>query len=156
MQVPSARFATVAYAEVEPAGGDVRFARAGHLPPVVVQPDGAVELVMDGSSPPVGVSPPDGRGETGLRIPAGGGILLYTDGLVERRTESIDTGLSRLVGVVGARAGLPPAEFVAEVRDAMLTPGHGDDDVCCLWFARSRAPAPATGRPVASGPVART
>ena len=144
-QLPAAAFATVAYAEVDADTGATRLAAAGHPPPVLLRPGQSPELLMVGRSAPLGV-PLDGspRPEGELRLEPGAGLLLYTDGLVERRTEAIDAGLQRLIDAVAARAELPPAELVAALPAVMLAGGHSDDDVCSLCFVRT--PRPAEGR----------
>ncbi len=133
-QVPDARYATVAYAEVDPDGGGVCFASAGHLPPLLLP---RAELFLDGGSPPLGVVlPGQPRGQAELTLAAGEGLLLYTDGLVERRGESLDTGLDRLVAAVRDRAGAQPDELVVALYDELLSDAAGDDDVCLLSFQR--------------------
>lgn len=89
------RPATCLLARVDPARGIAAFASAGHLPPAVIGPDGAAGLVD------VPVGPPLGTGVGGYELvtraltPAET-LLMFTDGLVERRGEDIDASLSRL------------------------------------------------------------
>jgi len=130
-QVVTARFATIVYAEVEPDTGEVVLTAAGHLPPVVVGADGSSELFMGARSTPLGIeveSMP--RMEATLQLAPGDRLVLFTDGLVERRGESIDAGLERLMAAA-ARDATPEALALA------LDDGRqGDDDVCILVFAR--------------------
>ena len=58
--------------------------------------------------------------------------MLYTDGLVERRTENIETGIGRVVAVLEDRLDASPEDFAA----ATLEPGAAEDDVCVLVFRR--------------------
>jgi phosphoserine phosphatase RsbU/P len=130
-QVQTAQFATLVYAEIDPDTGAVTFAAAGHPPPIVVAADGA-RLCMDGRSTPVGVSSDVApRVEATVHLAPGDRLVLYTDGLVERRHESIDIGLERLLAIVTADA-TPEALARALEQDGRL-----DDDVCVLVFTRA-------------------
>jgi serine/threonine-protein kinase RsbW len=136
-QVPTAQYATLAYAEIDLDAGELHFACAGHLPPLLVEPGGAPRLLMDGRSPPLGVAAPGApRGEAVVALPRGALLLLYTDGLVERRGEPIDDGLDRLVTAVAQQRGVPPKTLVRRLAASLLSP-VGDDDVCMLCFVRS-------------------
>jgi PAS domain S-box-containing protein len=147
-QVDAAQFATLAYAEVDPDTGRVAFASAGHLPPVMLDPEGEPRLFMEGRSAPLGV--PDAgslRPQAQFALEPGAGFLLYTDGLVERRGEPIDAGLARMLAAVAASPSRSPARLVETLPEALLESGAGGDDVCLLSF-RLRAggagvPAPA-------------
>jgi serine phosphatase RsbU (regulator of sigma subunit) len=116
----SQRMATVLLALVDPGTGAVRFASAGHLPPLVVHPDGRAELVAGGRAAPLLVYRP--AEPAGFDLPAGGCLALYTDGLVERRGEPIDAGLERLrVAAEGHRGG------AADLCDRLLRAMHDGD-----------------------------
>ena len=143
-QVDDARYATLAYAEVDPDTGEVLLAAAGHMPPVIVEPGREACVFMEGRSPPLGaVDPGTERAQARLELAPGAGFLLYTDGLVERRTEPIDAGLERLLDVVRAAPGASPAEQVELVPAALLELGTTDDDVCLLSFRLAlNRPAP--------------
>jgi PAS domain S-box-containing protein len=134
-QVDAARYATLAYAEVDPDTGTVAFASAGHLPPVLLDPGAAPRLFMEGGSPPLGVSAPGRvRSQAAFTLEPGAGFLLYTDGLVERRTEPIDAGLERLLAAARASPGACPAQLVETLPAAVLEPDSAADDVCLLSF----------------------
>ena len=136
-QVDAARYATLAYAEVDPDAGDVSFASAGHPPPVLIAPDGAPHLFMEGRSPPLGVTGPGGsRCQASFALPPGAGFLLYTDGLVERRGEPIDAGIERLLAAIRASPDASPSSLDS-LPQALLEGGTGDDDVCLLSFRLS-------------------
>jgi PAS domain S-box-containing protein len=134
-QVAAARYATVALAFVDADTGDVDFASAGHLPPVL-DGDGDTRLFRDGASTPLGI-PITGvpRPQGAFTLAPGGGFVLYTDGLVERRGEPIDTGIGRLVAAVDACADRSPARLIEDVPRALLEDA-GQDDVCVLAFRR--------------------
>jgi PAS domain S-box-containing protein len=133
-QVPTAQYATLVYVEVDPADGALTYACAGHPPPLLL--DAAPRFLMDGRSAPLGAVFGDPvRPQAEHELPRGAGLLLYTDGLIERRRESIDAGLDRLVAAVGPSAADRPAELVDRLV-ARLLPPAADDDVCLLCFAR--------------------
>jgi serine phosphatase RsbU (regulator of sigma subunit) len=73
------------------------------------------------------------RVEATAHLDPGDRLVLYTDGLVERRHESIDVGLERLLAAVVTDAA-PEA-----LTRALEEDGRGDDDVCVLVFTRARA-----------------
>jgi len=89
----SFQMATVLLVHVDSAGG-LRFASAGHLPPLLVDAGGA-RFLVGGAAPPLLAFVDDTEAGTG-RLEPGARVVLYTDGLVERRTEVIDEGLERL------------------------------------------------------------
>jgi signal transduction histidine kinase/serine phosphatase RsbU (regulator of sigma subunit) len=80
----------------DPASGLLRFANAGHPPPLVLRGDGTVVRVEEGLSHPLGVTMAHRHVEAQLTLEIGEALLLYTDGLVERRGEVIDLGIDRL------------------------------------------------------------
>jgi PAS domain S-box-containing protein len=137
-QVETARYATLAYAAVDPDTGRVTSACAGHLPPVLLDAESPPRLFMEGRSAPLGVTIPGSpRTEAVFTLAPGGGFLLYTDGLVERRDEPIDAGLERLLSVIHSSPGTSPEELVRTLPPALLEHGAPDDDVCLLSFRRS-------------------
>jgi serine phosphatase RsbU (regulator of sigma subunit)/anti-sigma regulatory factor (Ser/Thr protein kinase) len=87
--------ATALYMVVDP-GGSVRFASAGHLPPLLLSADGSARLLEHPPLPPLGVAEHACFQSWEAELGPGDGVLLYTDGLVERRGEPLDTGLTRL------------------------------------------------------------
>jgi len=133
--VEAARMATVAYAEIDLERGRIRYACAGHPPPVVVDPGEQPRLLWDGGSPPLGVCSSRPRhGEAELTLLDGTRLLLFTDGLIERRDRSLDQGLAQLLDEIEARATSPLPTLVADLPKAMLADSAGDD-VCLLGFA---------------------
>ncbi|WP_040337928.1 SpoIIE family protein phosphatase [Candidatus Blastococcus massiliensis] len=110
----------------------VRWASAGHLPPLVCDRSGAVQ-VLDTPRPGLmlGVDPSRPRAEHELVLEPGGTLLLYTDGLVERRDQVFDDGVARLAGALGDLGGRPVAELCDELL-ARLLPPRVEDDVALL------------------------
>ena len=140
-QVEAAQFATLAYAEVEPATGAVVFAAAGHPPPVLFSQGEPPRLFFEGRSPPLGLPPEDGpRADATFTLAPGAGFLLYTDGLVERRTEAIDVGLERLLAAIRATPDPAPELLAATLPELLVEHGAPGDDVCLLAFRRAVTP----------------
>ncbi|MFC6593983.1 SpoIIE family protein phosphatase [Kitasatospora paranensis] len=130
-QVETARPATCLAVIMDPARGVCTYASAGHLPPALVAPDGSVELLPVDPGPPLATGH-GGCPEATAKLPPGHHLLLYTDGLVERREESIDESLDRL-----CRLRLPREATGDQLLDAVLaglSPAP-DDDVALLAAA---------------------
>jgi hypothetical protein len=88
-------FATVLGGYIEVAQRTLTVASAGHFAPLVIDQDGARYMDVD-VGPPIGVLPRSAPVETTITVPVGATVLAFTDGLVERRGESLDVGLARL------------------------------------------------------------
>jgi hypothetical protein len=125
--------ASVVVVELDPATGRARMANAGHLPPVLVGAGGA-RLVAEAGGPALGVVARPRYAHTELELSPGDVLLLYTDRLVESRTESLDTGLERLRLAAEAL----PADL-DEACESMLALQPGDDDVTVLALRRDGA-----------------
>jgi serine phosphatase RsbU (regulator of sigma subunit)/CheY-like chemotaxis protein/anti-sigma regulatory factor (Ser/Thr protein kinase) len=97
--------ATVLVLLIDPAGRRLRFASAGHLPPLLVGDGGGAAFLAGGLVAPLGMVGRTAVEEAIEPIGPGETILLFTDGLVERRDESLDHGLSRLRASAGRRTG---------------------------------------------------
>jgi serine phosphatase RsbU (regulator of sigma subunit) len=110
----------------------LRCANAGHPPPLLIHADGEASYLDEGLSAPVGVAPAEPTDEQTIRIPAGSTLLLYTDGLVERRGAAIQTGLDQLAEVAAASAGLGTELLCDAVVTEMLGNHPRDDDVAVL------------------------
>jgi Stage II sporulation protein E (SpoIIE) len=123
-------FATVAYAEVDPCAGRMRYGCAGHPPPLVVGPDGDATFLDEARGTPLGTFADLNYDEAEATLPAGAVLVLYTDGLVERRDEPIDRSLERLRVLAAGHAG----ESAGELADALLGAfaGAPADDVAVL------------------------
>jgi serine/threonine-protein kinase RsbW len=133
-QTGSAFGATAIYGQVDLRTGHMRFASAGHLPPVLVRPGGEALLLEGGRSVPLGAAfEGEARIEDELVLEPGSRVLLYTDGLVERRGHPLDEDLDSFVRAFGERAGIPLSRAVDElVAAAVVTEA---DDKCMLAFA---------------------
>jgi anti-sigma regulatory factor (Ser/Thr protein kinase) len=127
---------TLVYAVVEPDLGRLRLVNAGHPPPALMVP-GASARLLEGSCPALGIAEICQPPEIVVDFPPGATLVLYTDGLVERRREGIDAGVSRLLSALSAAPGDIQA-VREEVIAASLGPELVDDDVTAL-FVRAEA-----------------
>jgi PAS domain S-box-containing protein len=126
------RMATLVHAQVDVGSRRVRYACAGHPPPAVVGPGDAARLLWDGRSLPLDAHGVAARAEGELELEPGGGLVLYSDGLVERRSRTLRDSFEALV-VALARADAPAGAGLAPaVADALLGDEARDDDVCVL------------------------
>jgi serine phosphatase RsbU (regulator of sigma subunit) len=141
-QVEAAGMATLAYAELDLASGLVRYACAGHPPPVLVPSTGNAGLLWDGRSTPLGASLHGDRGEGSVRLRDGDRLLLYTDGLVERRDRGLDDGLDALVDAAAGSRDAPLAGAVRTLTQDMLRDERGRDDVCVLLLTWQKGRCP--------------
>ncbi|MFD7083994.1 PP2C family protein-serine/threonine phosphatase [Streptomyces sp. NPDC059918] len=126
---PARRPATCLLVRVDPARGVADFASAGHLPPAIFGEDSTAVLVDVPVGPPLGTGVGGYEGVT-RRITTEETLVMFTDGLVERRGEDIDVSLARLAGLR-----LPVGETVEEMVDAVvaaLDARHAEDDVAVL------------------------
>ncbi len=117
--------------------GEMRltWSNAGHPPPILVLPDGATRVLTDDEAdgPMLGVLPTADRGLGTVLIPDGSTLLLYTDGLVERRDTAIDVRIEQLRSTVAACADGSLDVLLDRVLDELVGRTH-DDDVAMLAF----------------------
>lgn len=126
LSLPDAYIATAVCAVVDRDARSLTCARAGHLPPLLVR-DGEASWLEDAGGPPLGLGTST-RAELTRQLHVGDLIVLYTDGLIERRHEHIDVGLDRLRHLAGELQGRPVQE-VADEMIGSLAPGRQADDV---------------------------
>jgi anti-anti-sigma factor len=100
-QLEAGQMATVVYAVLDPGSETLTYASAGHPAPLLLGPDGTATYLEGGRSMPLGVAP-GARPEAVTAIEPGSTLILYTDGLIERRGHSIDEGLETLRRAVEA------------------------------------------------------
>ena len=120
---------TVMYAIVDPSGRTVEWASAGHPPPLRSREGGAVDYLEAGNGLMGVEQEPYRTLRAGLE--PGDVLLLYTDGLVERRGESLDAGLDRLASVVAAGPPSPP-ELRRHVLEQLVGAEDAQDDVTAV------------------------
>jgi GAF domain-containing protein/anti-sigma regulatory factor (Ser/Thr protein kinase) len=124
-------FATVVYAVVDPRNGVLRFSSAGHPPPVVAFPDGRVELLEGGRGLPLGTGMRPQYRQAVAELPAGSVLVLYSDGLVERRGQSIDDGLEKLLTAI-REAPKDPERLLEHILEQVVGDSPRTDDIALL------------------------
>jgi PAS domain S-box-containing protein len=135
---PISHTATVLIADVDADTGFVRVASAGHPAPLVVG-DGRTRTVELKPGPPIGV-PGSSFEETSFRL-GRGSLVLFTDGLVERRDRDPDVGLEELLVAVERRSDCAPGALIHGVLDELLDEIRRSDDIAVL-VAAWRTPEP--------------
>jgi serine phosphatase RsbU (regulator of sigma subunit) len=134
--LPLALMATLVYAELEPASGALRLLSAGHPPPLLLAPERPPVVIGSGRWLPLGVASRGERPvEARLTLAPGAQLLLYSDGLVERRDESVDRGVQRLADALARLRGHEPQRLVDELLAGLGSP-TARDDVCLLSIER--------------------
>ena len=114
---------------------DFLVATAGHPPPLLVPADGSGHFADLQTGPPLGVRTETDRSSSTLALPEGGVMVFYTDGLVERRGESLDEGMERLRSALRADG---PEAVCRKLTKTMLQDGI-QDDVAIVAVRRSQA-----------------
>ncbi len=109
----------------------LRWTNAGHPPPLLVTRDGVTEYLTDGGGMLLGTGTDRPRVDGSTALPPGSTLVLYTDGLVESPTHSIDDGLDRLRRNAAALAHRPVEAFTDELL-RRARPADNDDDVALL------------------------
>ncbi|TCO45335.1 GAF domain-containing protein [Actinocrispum wychmicini] len=128
--------ATVLYAVVAPGHETVTMAVAGHPPPVLAVPGGQAALIDVEPDPPIGLRYLRRHRNQTVRLPVGSTMCFYTDGLVERRGESIDVGLDRLCDSVTSA----PADLVcSHIMRALIGDEESSEDDTALLVMRRLA-----------------
>ena len=129
-------FATVICMNFDPGTRALRWGRAGHPFPMLRHPGGDVEALRTLSDPPLGVRPDHTYSEDRTTIASGSTLVLYSDGLIERRGENIDTSTDRLVAELG-NAPADPERLVRYLLDRLPgTPATDDAAVLVVRFDR--------------------
>ncbi len=131
--LPGAECTTVFCGVVDEAAGTLTYAAAGHLPPVLLRADGTVGWLDGGRGASLAMSRRS-REEVATPIGAGDLVVLYTDGLIERRGESLREGLARLATLVAAQ---DPQASEGRIADALLdelVPRGSEDDVALVVY----------------------
>ncbi len=134
-RVESARMATLAYCEIDLKSSEMTYACAGHLPPLLAEPGDSPRYLLDGRSGALGSrAGRTARVEHRAQLPAGSRLLLYTDGLIERRNRRIDKGFEVLARTYAGRRDAPLPGLTAGLAESLVGKEHADD-VCLLCLA---------------------
>jgi serine phosphatase RsbU (regulator of sigma subunit)/anti-sigma regulatory factor (Ser/Thr protein kinase) len=138
-RLPGAPSTTAVCAVLDTATGELVYSSAGHPPPILVDADGTTRMLEDGHTIALGVRRNWPRPEARVTIPARGTLLLYTDGLVERRGRGLEVGLERLATAVQHGRAAALDELADEVMFGFAPSGGYQDDVVLLLY---RHPGP--------------
>lgn len=135
-------FATAVVVEIEPESGVMRWASAGHPPPLLHEASGRVSYLEAAHAPMLGIHllPGTTIPEHEKKLSPGSAVVLYTDGLIERRSSDLDAGMARLVQAVRGCERQQLDERAEYVLKEMLGSSDHDDDVCllmCTWAVPS-------------------
>jgi PAS domain S-box-containing protein len=136
---PAAECTTVVCVEITLATGEFRYACAGHPPPLLIRADGTTSLLEGGRSTPLGITAGP-RPVAVHRLAEGDRLLLYTDGLIERRGERIDIGFDRLREAVEAGVAYGSDTMLIDEVLERAIPASSSDDVCLLLVHRRSVP----------------
>jgi len=124
------QMATLVYLVVEPGVESITLASAGHVPPLVVGPDGTASYLDGAPNPPLGVFASEEHVEVSIALEPRASLVLYTDGLVEERGSSIDSGLEAL-RQAASQAG-DPDELCDRLVASKLDANAAADDIAVL------------------------
>lgn len=131
---PSEQLVTLVYLLVEPARDRLTWANAGHPPPVLLRADGGTEQLPLAEGAPLGTVPQE-RYQDSVRFEPGDAVVIFTDGLIERRDEDISAGQARVLDAVPDLAREDLSGALNDVAKRLQDPSR-DDDVAVLAARR--------------------
>lgn len=130
-ELPNPEMVTLTYFLLDPATRELRFANAGHPPALVIQNGGSTYL-RHGLSPPIGVTTEAAFTEASHELQPGATLVLYTDGLVERRGVSIEDCLLLLEEEATANAEAEVGDLCDRLLSSLLVADQVPDDIALL------------------------
>jgi serine phosphatase RsbU (regulator of sigma subunit)/anti-sigma regulatory factor (Ser/Thr protein kinase) len=133
-----AEFATACFATFDPASGRLRFASAGHPPMLLIQPDGEARWLTGGRSGPLVRDVDPARPDASTTLAPGSLLILYSDGLIERRGEPISCGIDRLERTARTLGDASVEQACDALIEAMGVASSREDDVIVVCL---RVPA---------------
>ena len=124
-------FVTACCITIDTETGVLAYSSAGHPPPLVITPTGTTTWLDGAQSLPLGFArrPIGGFPQRSLVLEPGAVVIMYSDGLVERRGESIDVGLQRLVEVTSDLLAVPDEHLSDHIVEMMGQASMSNDDV---------------------------
>lgn len=131
--VDGAESTTVVLSVIDCTNHTITYSIAGHPPPALLHPDGTVDFLDQATDPPLGARPehiPRPQAET--PFPEGAILVLYTDGLIERRHEDIDAGLTRLADSLTRHQGTDPETLADALLADLIPPAGATDDTAMV------------------------
>ena len=138
--IPNAYCTTVFLAILDTESGLLQYSNAGHMPAVLAGAGSGTTMLTDARSVPLAVRRDGPRPQVSRLLRPGSTLMLFTDGLVERKRESIDDGIARAADVLLDTMRLPP-DAVADAMLGELAPADGyDDDVAMVIYRHELVP----------------
>jgi PAS domain S-box-containing protein len=134
-------FATAACVAIHGDTGQLRYSIAGHPAPLIVHTDGRLQWLARAVAPPLGVPSACGHVDSALHLEPGATVVLYSDGLIERRGEIIDEGFERLAASAVRHAGSDPEALADLILGDLTRDVEIADDVivvCVRWSPAAR------------------
>jgi GAF domain-containing protein/anti-sigma regulatory factor (Ser/Thr protein kinase) len=138
-RLPGAQCTTAVCAVLNPDTGELVYSSAGHPPPILVHADGTTRLLDEGHTIPLGIRADWPRPEAHVTMPARATLLLYTDGLIERRRSALDDGIARASVLLQEGRGSALDDLANQIMSGLAPGGGYQDDVALLLY---RHPAP--------------
>jgi PAS domain S-box-containing protein len=140
-RIPGAECTSVFCAILDPAAGTVTYSCAGHPPPILVTGREDYRLLDQARSLPLAMLPADRRrSQATATLPPGATLMLYTDGLVERRNQPLDRGIDAAAVTLAEHARDHPDDVADHVMSAMTPAAGYEDDVAVLIYRHPPAP----------------
>ena len=133
---PTDQLVTLAYLLVDPTTDSLTFTNAGHPPPALLRADGTTEQLPLADGAPLGTVPQE-RSQRSVQFCPGDTVVVFTDGLIERRDEDISTGQQRVIDALPGLARPDLAAALNELGEALTDPSR-NDDVAALAARRAR------------------
>ena len=130
---PNGPFVTCCFAVLDICARTLRWAQAGHFSPLIVSVEGIATYLDELPGAPLAFFEGQRYESSAIDVRPGDRVLMFTDGLVERRREHLDVGLERLATLASVHAHLPPREFV-ETLAASVTDRFDDLALVCVDF----------------------
>ncbi len=132
LRIADGRTATLCFIVLDPEGGTLRIASAGHPPPLLQATDGSTRYLEQPPSLPLGAGHETVYEERDEQLPVGGTLFLYTDGLIESPVETLDESFERLAQAVRAQHGVAIEPLCDRLLDVLLGRKPRQDDVALL------------------------
>ena len=136
--------AVLAQVLVPPGGGprQLRWSNAGHPPPVLLLPGGTASVLESEPDLLLGLGAGFPRKDHLADLPLGSTVLMFTDGLVEGRSQPLEAGLRKLTNAAGPLAGLALEDLCDQLLEALLPPHGAEDDVALVAIRVEQVPDP--------------
>jgi PAS domain S-box-containing protein len=132
--VPGGECATVFCGILDPGTGELRYSSAGHPPGIVVHPGGRMDLLEGARALPLAIRADAGRTEASYVLPPRSTLLLYTDGLVERRGRPITEGIAAAAAAIREADQVPLGDLAEQIMTGLAPAGGYEDDVALVLY----------------------